>query len=337
MILVTGGTGLVGSHLLYHLCLKNNKVRAIFRTKDSIKQVAKVFSYYTKDTCLFKKIEWLQADITDIVLLEKAFKNISYVYHAAALVSFNPKDYKLMREINIEGTANIVNLCIDKNIKKLCFISSISTIDKAVGAKFIDESGEWDKETSNYGYAITKYGAEMEVWRGTQEGVAAVIVNPGVILGAGFWKKSTGNFFDTIYNGLKFYSEGVTGFVDSNDVAKACLLLMNSKKANERYILVAENKSFKWLFYEIANNLGVKKPSIKVKKWMSSIAWRLEYVKCFFTRKKPLLTKNNAKSIYKKNYYSSEKIKKQLGLNFIPIKSSIKQICIFYLKDKKLL
>lgn len=337
MILVTGGTGLLGSHLLYHLSLQNKKIKAIFRTKNSLKAVKKVFSYYTKDSSLFEKIQWVKADVTNIVLLEKAFKNVTQVYHTAALVSFSPSDYKLMRKVNIEGTANVVNLCIDKKIKKLCFISSIATISKKIENKFIDESGEWNKKKSNYGYAITKYGAEMEVWRGTQEGVNAVIVNPGLILGGGFWNKGMGAVISKIYKGLPFYSEGVEGCVDVNDVAKICYLLMESNVVNERYVLVAESKSFKWLFKEFALNFNVKKPYIKARKWMSAIFWRVEYVKWLFTKKEPLLTKHSAKSLYKKKYYSSDKIKKQLNFSFIPIKNSIKQVCNFYLQDKNLL
>lgn len=337
MILVTGGTGLLGSHLLYHLCLQNKKVKAIFRTKNSLKTVEKVFSYYTQDSSLFKKIHWIKADVTNIVLLEKAFKNVTQVYHTAALVSFRPKDYKLMRKVNIEGTANVVNLCIDRKIKKLCFISSIATISKKIDSKLIDETGEWNKKTSNYGYAITKYGAEMEVWRGTQEGVNAVIVNPGLILGGGFWNKAMGAVISQIDKGLPFYSEGVEGYIDVNDVAKICYLLMDSNVVNERYVLVAESKSFKWIFNEIATNFNVKKPYIKVRKWMSAIFWRIEYIKYIFTKKEPLLTKHSNKSLYKKKYYSCSKIKKELNFSFTPIKNSIKQVCNFYLRDKNLL
>jgi len=188
MILVTGGTGLVGAHLLYHLLLENNTVKAIYRKNSNLQAVKTVFGYYsTNFELLFQKIEWIEADITNVCSLEKAFENITEVYHAAALVSFTPKDYQKMRKINIEGTANIVNFCIDKKVKKLCFVSSIATIEKATHAKTINEEEDWNLEKNNYGYAITKYGAEMEVWRASQEGVAVVIVNPGIILGAGFW------------------------------------------------------------------------------------------------------------------------------------------------------
>lgn len=331
MILVTGGTGLVGSHLLYQLTLENEFVKAIYRKNSNLNAVKKVFSYFTEDyEALFSKIIWIEADITDIVSLGYAFENVSVVYHSAALVSFNSKDYKAMRKINIEGTSNIVNTCIEKKIKKLCFVSSIATIEKAIDQKIIDENCEWNTEKNNYGYAITKYGAEMEVWRASQEGVPVVIVNPGVILGAGFWKNGTGALFSKINKGMPFYTEGITGFVSVHDVVKIMIKLMDSELKNERYILVAENVSFKEVFYKIAQYLGKKPPTVKVTKLMGEIVWRIEKVKSIFSAKPPILTKHSAKSIHNKHFYSSEKIKKELSFEFEPISETIKKVCDLY-------
>ena len=331
MILVTGGTGLVGSHLLYQLSLENDSVKAIYRKNSNLEAVKKVFQYFSEDfEKLFKKIDWIEADITDIFALELAFEDVSEVYHSAALVSFNETDYKAMRKINIEGTSNIVNFCIDKKVNKLCFVSSIATFSKSVNTKLMDETCEWDAETSNYGYAITKYGAEMEVWRASQEGVNVVIVNPGVILGAGFWQNGSGNFFYKIYNGLNFYSEGVTGFVSVHDVVSIMMELMKSNIANERYILVAENLSFKTFFQKIALNFGKKPPAIKVSKLMSAIGWRFEILKSLLTNKPALLTKHSASSIHNKRYYSSEKIKDTLNFDFESISETIKKTCLLY-------
>ena len=334
MILVTGGTGLVGSHLLYQLSLENDTIRAICRKNSNLKAVKNVFSYFSEDfEHLFRKIEWVEADITDVVALEKAFKNTTEVYHAAALVSFDPKDYNKLRKINIEGTANIVNLSIENNIKKLCFVSSIAAVGRSINSQFINESNEWDIEKSNYGYAISKYGAEIEIWRASQEGIPVVIVNPGVILGAGFWNTGSGNLFSKIYKGFKFYSEGITGYVSVNDVVKAMILLMKSKVENERFILVSENISYREIFNAIALKFKKKKPTIKVTKLMSEIGWRLETIKSFLINKPPLLTKHSSKSIHQKRYFSSEKIKKTLDFKFEPISKSIDNICKLFLKD----
>ena len=333
MILVTGGTGLVGAHLLYRLSLDNDCVKAIRRKNSDLEAVKNVFSYYLNDfESVFQKIEWVEADITDVYSLEKAFENVTRVYHSAALVSFNPKDYLEMRKTNIEGTSNIVNLCIDKKVEKLCFVSSIATIEKSVNNKVIDEECEWNPEVNNYGYAITKYGAEMEVWRASQEGVDVIVVNPGVILGSGFWKNGSGELFSKIDNGLKFYSEGITGFVAVRDVVKAMVRLMGSDVKNERYILVSENKSFKEVFFQIAESFQIQKPSIKVTKLMSSIGWRLDKIKTFLTGKPPLLTKQSAKSIHNKHYYSSEKLIKELNFKFEPVNDTISKVCELYKK-----
>lgn len=335
MILVTGGTGLVGSHLLYRLSLENDAIKATHRKNSDLLAVKNVFRYFSEDyELLFQKIEWVEADITDIISLEEAFKNVTEVYHSAALVSFNSKDYKALDEINIEGTSNIVNLCIENRVKKLCFVSSVATIEKSVTSKMMNEADEWNTEKVSYGYALTKYGAEMEVWRASQEGVPVVIVNPGIILGAGFWHQGSGALFSKIEKGFSFYSEGVMGFVSVNDVVKAMILLMKSDIVNERYILVAENRSFKNIFFQIAQNLGKNPPSIKVTKLMSAIGWRLEILKSILTNKPPTLTKHAAKSIHEKRYYSSEKIQKTLNFNFETISETIKSVCVLYKNEK---
>ncbi|EDO27576.1 predicted protein, partial [Nematostella vectensis] len=265
MILVTGGTGLVGSHLLYELALKNLPIKAIYRTKESLATVKRVFSYFTTNVDeLFNKIQWIQADITDVPSLDEAFKEVTLVYHAAALVSFNSKDYRAMRQVNIDGTANMVNFCIANKVKKMCFVSSIATIGNATNNTIVTEENEWNSEASNTCYAITKHGAEMEVWRASQEGVEVVIVNPGVILGAGFWDVNTGQLFSKIAKGFQFYTEGVTGFVGVSDVVKAMITLTEQPIKNERFILISENKSFKEIFTLIAKALSKKPPSIKV-------------------------------------------------------------------------
>ncbi len=334
MILVTGGTGLVGSHLLYQLSLTKDKIRAIYRSEDKIKLTKRVFSYYTKDDAFFNKIEWLKADVTNVSSLEKAFKNINLVYHCAAIVSFDARDYQQMRKVNIEGTANMVNFALANNVTKFCFVSSIATIEKNTSNNLITETNEWNTETNNYGYAITKYGAEMEVWRATQEGLDVVIVNPGVILGSGFWYNGPGELFTKFYTEFKFYTEGITGFVGVKDVVKTMILLMDGSIKNERFILVAENSSFKDVFFKIADSFHKKRPNIKVDKTLSNIAWRLEKIKSFITQKPPLITKHSASASLSKYQYSSAKIEKTLNFSFEELEDTIIAVCKDFLKDK---
>ena len=210
MILVTGGTGLVGSHLLVRLIQQKEPIRAIYRTTESIEKTKKVFSYYTNiPTNLFATIEWVQADITDVPAMIPVFKGVKKVYHCAAIISFDPADYITMRKVNIHGTAIIANLAIDAKVEKLCFVSSIATIGDDPKKEFANEENDWGGNEKNNGYAITKYGAETEVWRASQEGVDVVIVNPGVILGSGFWTSGSGKMFSQIHKGFSFYSRNI--------------------------------------------------------------------------------------------------------------------------------
>jgi len=336
MVLVTGGTGLVGSHLLLQLVQQGEKVVAIHRKNSNLEAVKKVFSYYTSDfEQLFDSITWITADITDIPALNIAFRGITKVYHSAALISFSSADYRIMRQINIEGTANIVNLCISNQIEKLCFVSSVAAVGKPLTGKNIDEENEWNITDNNYGYAITKYGAEIEVWRAGQEGVDVVIINPGVILGSGFWKSGSGKLFEKSYNGFPFYTEGITGFVDVLDVVNIMVKLMNSSIKNQRYILVSENESFKNIFFGIADAFNKKRPTIKVTRLISSIGWRLNWLLCKFSGNTPMITKHSANSSNNKYYYSNKKIKEALNYEFIPLEETIKAVCKNYLKDTK--
>lgn len=326
MILVTGGTGLVGSHLLHHLSLQNDEIRAIYRTKSSLEKVKQVFLSYTNDATFFEKIEWFQADITDIPSMIPAFKNVKHVYHCAAFISFNPKDYRQMRKVNIHGTAIVVNLAIDAKVEKLCYVSSIAAVGESLINDLITEENEWNKELDNSGYSITKFGAEMEVWRASQEGVQVVIVNPGVILGSGFWDTGSGKLFSQVYNGFQYYTEGITGFVSVEDVVKAMILLMKSDQRNERFILVSENKSFKELFFVIADALNVKRPVKKIVPWQTEVFWRLAWVFSRITQKEPLLSKYSARSAHHVSKYSSEKLIKALNFKFEAIENSILRI-----------
>ncbi|TXD49888.1 NAD-dependent epimerase/dehydratase family protein [Polaribacter sp. IC073] len=325
MILVTGGTGLVGAHLLYHLLKNDEKIRAIYRSKERINEVKKVFSFYTDDTSLISKIEWFKADITDVPSMIPAFVNIEKVYHCAAFISFNPRDYREMRKVNIHGTAIIVNLSIDAKVKKLCFVGSIASVGDSLNGELITEENEWNKELDNSGYSITKFGGEMEVWRASQEDVEVVIVNPGVILGSGFWFAGSGKLFSKVYNGFKYYTEGITGFVGVKDVVKVMILLMNSDVKNERFILVSENKSYKEIFFLIADAFGKKRPSIKINSWQTNILWRISSVLSLCTRKEPLLGKNSAKSAHEISKYSSEKIKNTINFQFEEIEMVVKE------------
>lgn len=327
MILVTGGTGLVGAHLLLHLIENGEeKVRAIYRDQKHISKTKSLFEHYKKSD-LFSKIDWIEADILDIPSLEIAFQNIDYVYHCAAFISFNPNDENQLRKVNIEGTANIVNFCIDKNVKKLCHVSSIAALgDLNQNETLITEETEWNPEIIHSDYAITKYGAEMEVWRGYQEGLQVVIINPGVIFGPGFWNQGSGMFFTSIKKGMPFYTIGSTGYVSINDVVKIMNLLVKSDSNGERFILISENSSYKDIIFKISSKIGAKKPSIEAKPWLLNIAWRMDWLLSKITQSKRKISKYGAKSLLNKDLISNSKIKNYLNFEFQTMEDCIDSV-----------
>lgn len=336
MILVTGGTGLVGAHLLFHLLNENQPIRAIYRNEKKFDTVKRIFGYYTNNSdALFDTIEWVKADLNNIPQLTEAFKDVTHVYHCAAFVSFEPDKFNLLQKTNIKGTANIVNFCLDHKVEKLCYVSSIAALGASLNNKAITEDTEWNKEIDNSVYAITKYGAELEVWRGTQEGLDAVIVNPGVIIGPGIWRYGSGSLIKMIYNGLKYYTTGSTGYIDVNDVVKAMIQLVKSDVKNERYILVSENLSFKDFFTKTANYLGVKPPQKEAKPWLLNIAWCLDWLKHKLTRKRRVLSKQTANSAVTTTIYSNNKIKDAIGFEFLPMDKSIETTTNLFKNDLK--
>ncbi|HEX9826790.1 MAG TPA: NAD-dependent epimerase/dehydratase family protein [Flavobacteriaceae bacterium] len=336
MILITGGTGLVGSHLLYNLIKNGKEVKAIYRRKHKLDSVKKVFSYYSNDfETLYNKIQWIEADINDIPALELAFQDITHVYHCAAFVSFEPDKYHQLRKINIHGTANIVNLCIANKIKKLCYVSSVAAIGKDINSEtYSNEETHWNPEEDHSVYAITKYGAEIEVWRGSQEGLDVVIVNPGIILGPGYWRSGgSGSLISQIYKGIPYYTTGVSSYVDILDVINVMTRLMDSTIKNERFILVSEHLSFHDFQTRVAKALKVEPAKKEASKLVLELGWRLDWLNHKLRGKRRRLSKQLAKTVRTKRYFDNSKIKKTLNFEFTPIEDSIQKVSRYFLKD----
>lgn len=334
MILVTGGTGLVGSHLLFNLCSKEDKVRVIKRSTSDVNAVLHTFSYYCENPKrLFNKIEWVDVDLLDYFDLEKAFEGVDYVYHCAALISFNSKDKYQLLNYNVEATSNIVNLCLEKNIRKLCHVSSVATLGKNPEIDIINEQSDWVDSPENSNYSLSKYLSELEIWRGIEEGLNAVIVNPSIILGPGNWTKGSSSIFKKVWEGMPFYTSGENGFVDVRDVTHIMVRLMNSNIQSQRFILNSENRSFKELFDTIAELLNKVNPKLRINSTIMAIAWRLSSLISFLLRTTPFLTKESAASALKKNKYDNRLIRETLDYNFISITQSCKDTCKHYLSD----
>lgn len=316
MILVTGGTGLLGKELITQLLNEGKLVRAIYNRS-------------ALGDFKSQNLQQFQCDILDVVGLEEAMKGVEQVYHCAAIVSFNPKRRQEMFKINIEGTANVVNAALDAGVKKMVYVSSVAALGRIRESEAINETMNWTEETSNSSYGQSKYLAEMQVWRGIGEGLNAVMVNPVIILGPGDWNSGSSQIFKSVFEEFPWYATGTTGFVDVRDVVKAMTQLMNSDISAERFIISAENRTYSEVFNLMAKAFDKKPPHKKVTKTLTKIVWRLEAVKSFFTGKDPLITKETAATALAKVNFDNSKLAKFLpGFKYRKIEDSIADTCL---------
>lgn len=329
MILVTGGTGLVGARLLYDLTASGKKVRAMRRAGSSSRIVDMAFD---ENPSLKNNIEWVQCDVTDVYDVAEAMDGAEEIFHCAAKLSFHPSDYREMMKVNVQGTANMVNTALENGVQRFCHVSSIAALGRVEENKVMNESVVWKTSSNNSMYAVSKYGGEREVWRAMEEGLNGVIVNPAIVIGPGDWKTGSSAMFGQLWNGLKFYSSGVNGFVDVRDVTRCMITLTEKKISGQRFILSADNCSYRQVFNAIADGLGKPRPSVSVGKFLSELGWRAEALRSFFARKQPFITKETARNSQHKWFYSNEKIKKETGIEFIPIEKSAADTAKIFMK-----
>jgi dihydroflavonol-4-reductase len=322
-ILITGATGLVGSAVARKLLTENHTVTALFRSGSDRSLLRDIED----------KIRWVEGDILDVSALEKAFSDANFVIHTAAVVSFVPRDREMMYQVNREGTANVVNICLKQGIRKLCHVSSIAALGRPDPRKVIegqdivlDESQRWEDSPENSEYAKSKYLAELEVWRGVAEGLNAVIVNPTLVLGEGDWTKSSTQIFRYVYQEKPFYTEGIANYVDVKDVAEIVSQLLFSDISGERFLLNAGSIHYRDLFNSIADHMHKKRPSFKVGAGLAAVIWRVEALRTWLMGTKPLITRETAQSGARKIRYNNEKIKNALGFNFQPIEKTISRV-----------
>ena len=336
MVFVTGGTGFLGAHLIHHLLSKGKQVRALKRETSNLSLFDRIFRFYqTTPDQLPGKLTWVDGDLLNVGQLDELITDqITEIYHAAAMVSFQPNDKSEMMRTNIAGTANLVNVSLNKNIRKLCHVSSIAAIGRGENQNTIDENTVWKASRRNSNYAVSKYGAEREVWRGMEEGLPAVIINPAIILGPGEIMSGTGKMISVVLKGLKFYSEGCNGFVDVRDVVNIMSRLAESDISGERFVVSADNVTYKTIFTMIARETGKKPPQFKASRLMGQLAWRASYLQGKLTGTKPLITRETAITAGNNYLYSNQKLKEALDYQFIPVETAIKDACRFYLDNR---
>jgi len=327
MILVTGGTGLLGAHLLFDLLKTENKVRAIKREQSSLRIISQIFAYYTQDPQAYlDRIDWINAEITDYISVEDALIGIDKVYHCAAVVSFQKNDEALMLATNIGGTKNVVNACLYHKVDKLIHVSSIAALGRAQVKEITTETTPWSDSDKTSAYSLSKYASELEVWRGIAEGLNAAIINPSVILGPGDWNNGSPQLFGLINKGLKYYTNGTNGYVYVRDVSRIMIALMKSPISGERFIVNASDLSYKDLLEMIAKALKKAPPTTEAKPWMLQFAWRAFRLKQFFTGIAPTVTKSTARSSMQHYTYSSQKLIDAIDYEYTPIEEGIRKI-----------
>lgn len=328
-VLITGASGLVGIHTVIALVKSNAIVHAFIRNETSKLRAQKTAKTIDNSISLDTVI-WHFGDISDYEDVFAATEGIDYIFHCAGFVSFNNKDKEILYKTNSIGTKNIVDAAIERKVLKLCHVSSVAAVGKTLQSKFVDESSEFAFTKKKPAYHISKYYGEMEVWRGINEGLSAVIVNPSVIIGAGDWNTSSSALFGTIVKGMKYYTPGITGYVSVHDVVDCMLLLMQSSISGERFILSAENIDYKTIFTSIANSIGVKPPKKEIKKWQVKLVAFISSI----VFKNPKITKNTVKSAFSKTYYSSKKIQEMLPFTFRKISDEIVAVGAIYKKQQ---
>ncbi|MDF2448631.1 MAG: NAD-dependent epimerase/dehydratase family protein [Bacteroidota bacterium] len=336
MNLITGVTGIVGAHVALRLLSEGKPVVAIKRMSSDLSKTKSIFSCYSNRADeLFLSIQWVEADLCDIYSLLDVLDGIESVYHCAGFVSFHSKHHSLMHKVNADGTANLVNACLEKKIKAFCYVSSIATLQNPDIKTNIDESVYWKSSPVASDYAISKYNGEREVWRGSEEGLNVVIVNPGIVLSAGIYNQSSGKLFGTCYKGNPFYTNGSSATVDARDVAACMVMLTEKSHFNQRFILIENNYSFREILSCIHRGFGKKEPHIEAGKMTLSAGRFFDGLKSKLTGQEQLITKETVISALDKNFYSNNRIKRVLNYTFIPLNDSIAFICQSFLENQR--
>lgn len=332
MVLLTGATGLVGSRILFDLMLKGKGVRALKRADSDTDFVRRVFLFYNPEEGdkMWNAIDWFTCDICDTELLREAMDGISHVYHTAALVSYHPADAEKLIEVNATGTANVVNAALDCGVQKLCYISSVAALGSAKSGIPTTEDDFWTRETNTSQYGLSKFMAEREVWRGTAEGLAAVIVNPSIILGPARANQSSGQLMDILRTGSYFYPPGVTGYVDVCDVSRAAIALLESDIVNKRFVVSSENYSFRELLTHSAALFGGKRPKYPLPFWSLVAVRRGLRIRESITGKRASITPETSKSAFRTNLFSAQRIEEALDFKFTSIRETLASYRAFF-------
>lgn len=322
---------MIGAHIAFTLTAQGHSVRALKRKEASIAETEKIFRFYSKNAeTLLQKIQWIEGDILDIPSLEDAMQGSTHVYHSAAMVSFDPKERDRMIKVNAEGTANVINVAMFAGVKKFCHISSVAALGRTIDMKNIGEDTWWKNDPANSWYAISKYSAEREAWRATEEGMSVVIVNPSVVIGPGNPTRSSNAIFSLAKKGFSWYTTGTGGFVDARDVADAAIKLVESEVVNQRFVLNATNLSYRDFADRILHRFGHKPTTREVGAFLTWFMWRSEKLLCLFSGKSPRITKESAYAAREAATYTGNRITETISFKYRNLDATLDEVCAYY-------
>ncbi len=335
LVLLTGSTGLVGGHMLVHLHQAGKKVRCLIRATSSFEQLNRICSFYHEpfDT-LKNSVEWVIGDTLDFMDLCDVMENVEEVYHCAAMVSFNSRNRAELLQINVQGTSNMVDAALKAGVKKFCFISSIAALGSTPDHSPIKEDTPRKNDDRTSAYSESKFRSELEVWRAVSEGLNAVIVNPGVILGPGNPDKGSLLLFKTGRMGMPFYTKATTGYVDVRDVCKISIELMKEGIFKKRFILVSENAHNGTIFGLIAKEFGKAAPRFLAGKALLQLVAFFSTLIGWINGKTPQLTNDTIRSAQNPQSYSNDRVRKTLNYTFIPLSDTIHTTADFLKKNQ---
>ena len=322
-ILVTGATGLLGSYLLRYLLHRGyTHIYALRQPESSMELLS---------PAVIGGVRWIEADILDLPALEEAIKEAQWVFHCAGIISFDPMGARQMRQVNVEGTTNVVDLCLIHGVEKLLHVSSVAALGRTQPGQTISESNKWERSPYNTRYGVSKFLGELEVWRGMEEGLNAVVINPAIILGSGRWEEGPARFFRMLHRGFPFYPRGGTDLVDVRDVVRAMVELMESDISHERFIVSGGHLSYKAFFERIAFHLGTEVPRRTLSGFLQEIAWRVAWFQRLFNANPGLLSKETVRQSAHEYYYDNQKLRDRLSFHYTPLEQTIGEIAQDYI------
>ncbi len=321
-VLVTGGTGFIGSNLAIELLREGCNVRILRRPGSDLRAIGSA------------DVEHRLGDVQDLESLKRTMSGCDTVFHTAAMVSYWRKDRETMYAINIGGTRNVVTACLEAGIEKLVHTSSVAAIGFPEFGTLADETNQFNWEPYDIGYRISKHRAEQEVQRGLKLGLPAVIVNPSIVIGPRDINFHGGQIVRDIYKKrLFFYIEGGMNIVHVNDVVRGQIAAARMGRIGERYILCGENLPIREIFRTTAEVVGGIVPKIRMPKSLVHSAAFIAEMIGNVTNSKPWVTRELVARAGTSYYFSCAKAVRELGYSVMSLRRATEGAFEWYVQN----